>query len=83
MPSESQYCIRLGNGVEPPVVLLDGSEPSLFSAHLQVLDNVSFNVLLRIEFFIVFLSLNIMIPLSFRRFYCFLSLEGTVAGSNI
>ncbi|KAL5250544.1 hypothetical protein ACHWQZ_G016318 [Mnemiopsis leidyi] len=39
MPAESQFCIRVGNGVEPPVVLLDGSEPTLFSAHLRVVDN--------------------------------------------
>ncbi|XP_063687412.1 glycerophosphocholine phosphodiesterase GPCPD1-like isoform X1 [Bolinopsis microptera] len=38
---ELQYCVRVGSGVkgDPPVVLLDGSEPSFFTAHLQVVSN--------------------------------------------
>ena len=47
LPGEVQYCVRVGNGGDPPVVLLDGSEPSFFTAHLTVVSNVSLMLLVK------------------------------------
>jgi len=44
LPSQSQYCVRLGDGRNSPVTLLDGSEPSYFISRLQVIDNDGLDV---------------------------------------
>ena len=37
---ERQYSVRVGNGADPPVLLLDGTEPGCIAIQFNIMDEV-------------------------------------------